>query len=67
MENQLSKIGLVKGKKKESMEETPGSCKLIFPFFYRLYILFILLFIYLAFYLSMSFILNLVKIVSIVG
>ncbi|XP_043466068.1 protein unc-80 homolog isoform X3 [Leptopilina heterotoma] len=25
MENQLSKIGLVKGKKKESMEETPGS------------------------------------------
>lgn len=30
MENQLSKIGIVKGKKKESMEEAPGSCKFIF-------------------------------------
>lgn len=37
MEDQLNKIGFGKSKKKESMEEAPGSCKILY-----LYILYII-------------------------
>lgn len=33
MEDQLNKIGFGKSKKKESMEEAPGSCKKILSYF----------------------------------
>lgn len=41
MEDQLNKIGFGKSKKKESLEEAPGSCKYRF-----LLLLFVLIFVY---------------------